>query len=336
MIITRTPFRMPVGGGGTDLPSFYKKHGGFIFSASINKYMYVAVNRPFVDKLIRVKYSDSETVKELSELKHELAREALRLKGVMDQIEISSFADIPAGTGMGSSSSYLIGLLKALQELRREAVSMQDLAEEACNIELDILKKPIGKQDQYLAAFGGFCVLEIGKDGKVEVRQARISADLIEELEYKCVLFYTHKQHDTNDILKDQSAQAAVSKSKVEKALLEIKDIGREILNDFEKGETTNYGKLMHRHWQVKKTMSNKISDSFLDEIYDLALKNGAEGGKIMGSGGGGLFLFFAPHGHKELKKAMKNKGLTQLPFNFDFEGSKVLINLFQHVNGKA
>jgi D-glycero-alpha-D-manno-heptose-7-phosphate kinase len=265
------------------LPSFYKKHGGFIFSAGLDKYMYVALNRPLVDRLIRVKYSASETVKSLEELKHELAREALKYSGVIDQIEISSYADLPAGTGMGSSSSYLVGLLKGLNELNRKAVGITELADTACDIELNILKKPIGKQDQYLAAMGGFAVLEIDKEGNVSARQAKISSDLVEELEYKCILFYTHKQHDTNDILKDQSAQAAISESTVEKALLEIKDIGREILSDFEKGETKNFGKLMHKHWQVKKTMSSKISDPQLDEIYSYALENGAEGGKIMG-----------------------------------------------------
>jgi D-glycero-alpha-D-manno-heptose-7-phosphate kinase len=325
---------MPIGGGGTDLPSFYKKHGGFIFSASIDKYMYVALNRPFVDKLIRVKYSVSETVKNLNELKHELAREALKFTGVNDQIEISSFADLPAGTGMGSSSSYLVGLLKGLNELNRKAVSIEELAEIACDIELNKLKKPIGKQDQYLAAMGGFAVLEIDREGNVNARQAKISSDLVEELEYKCILFYTHKQHDTNDILKDQSDQAAISQSSVEKALLEIKEIGREILSDFERGEAKNFGKLMHMHWQVKKTMSNKISDPQLDEIYAYALENGAEGGKIMGSGGGGLFLFYTPGDRKHLRDVMRSKGLTEMPFNFDFEGSKILLNFYQHKNG--
>lgn len=317
------------------MPGFYKKHGGFIFSATVNKYMYVALNRPLVDQLIRVKYSDSETVKNVSELKHELAREALRHCAIEKQIEISSFADIPAGTGMGSSSAYLVGLLKVLHELKREPVSMQELAEEACHIELEVLKKPIGKQDQYLAALGGFAVLEIDKQGKVLVRRAKLNSDLVEELEYKCVLFYTHKQHDTVNILKDQGEQAAVSESRVEKALLEIKDIGRQILSEFEAGEVKNFGKLMNKHWQIKKTMSAKISDPELDGIYDLALKNGAEGGKIMGSGGGGLFLFFVPEGRQGLRSVLQEKGLTELPFNFDFEGSKVLLNLHQHGNGK-
>ena len=333
MIITRTPFRMPLGGGGTDLPGFYQKHGGFIFSASINKYIYISVNRPLVDRLIRVKYSNSETVASIDEVKHELAREALRHWGVKDQIEVSSIGDIPSGTGMGSSSAYLVGLLKALSVLKREAVESEKLADTACKIELDILKKPIGKQDQYLAALGGFTVLEIDKQGQVSARRAKLSSDLIEELEYKCVLFYTHKQHDTTNILKEQSAQAAIGESQVEKALLEIKDIGRQVLSEFEKGEAKNFGKLMHNHWQVKKTMSNKISDPWLDEVYDFALKNGAEGGKIMGSGGGGLFLFFAPTGRKELRSAMQAKGLTELPFNFDFEGSKVLLDFYQHGN---
>lgn len=334
MIITRTPFRMPLGGGGTDLPSFYKKHGGFIFSASINKYVYVAINRPLIDKLIRVKYSHSETVKTLDEVKHELAREALRHSGFFDQIEISSFADLPSGTGMGSSSAYLVGLLKALHELKRQHVSLPELADLACTIELGILNKPIGKQDQYLAALGGFAVLEIAKDGQVSARQARLERDTIEELEYKCLLFYTHKQHDTIDILKEQSEKAALPESQVEKALLEIKDIGRQILAEFEKGEVKNFGKFMDRHWQAKKTMSTKISDPSLDAIYETALAKGAEGGKIMGSGGGGLFLFFTNQDHKALKSAMKEKGLTQLPFSFDFEGSKVLLN-FHHHNGQ-
>ncbi len=335
MIITRTPFRMPLGGGGTDLPNFYKKHGGFIFSASINKYIYVALNKPLVDKLIRVKYSTSETVVKLEELKHELAREALRHAGINDQIEISSFADLPAGTGMGSSSAYLIGLLKALYELNRDVISREELADLACKIELETLKKPIGKQDQYLASLGGFTVLNIDRDGVVKSRQANISSDLIEELEYKCVLFYTHKQHDTTDILKEQSENASISESQVEKALLEIKNIGVQILSEFENGDCSNFGKLMHKHWQAKKTMSAKISDPWMDEVYDLAMQNGAEGGKIMGSGGGGLFLFFVPNNRKEFRRVLSEKGLTELPFNYDFEGSKVLLNLYQHTNGK-
>lgn len=335
MIITRTPFRMPIGGGGTDLPSFYKKHGGFIFSATINKYMYLALNRPMIDKLIRVKYSDSETVKSVEELKHELAREALKHTDVLEQIEISSFADLPAGTGMGSSSAYLVGLLKALNEINREVLTASELAELACKIELDVLKKPIGKQDQYLAALGGFAVLEISPDGKVEARQAKLSRDLIEELEYKCMLFYTHKQHSTVDILAHQSQQAAVSESQVEKALLKIKEIGRKILEDFENGKAENFGKLMHEHWETKKTMSNKISDPHLDRIYELARQNGAEGGKIMGSGGGGLFLFFVPGNRQKFKELMRKEGLTEMPFSFDFEGSKTLLNFHQHTNGK-
>ncbi len=329
MIITQTPFRIPLGGGGTDLPGFYQKHGGYLLSATINKYMYITLNRPVLDRLIRLKYSESETVESPGALTHELAREALRFCGITDQIEITSFADIGEGTGMGSSGSYIVGLLKALHALKREAVGLQDLAEEACHIEIDILQKPVGKQDQYLAAFGGFVEMDIAPNGSVRVATIPISQDALEELHYKTVLFYTHQKHTTVDILQSQNQQAAVPESQVEKSLLRIKEIGRELAGEFKRGQVAHFGKFMDEHWQVKKQMSHKISDPRLDGLYELAKANGAEGGKIMGSGGGGLFMFFVPRERNKLKKALAEEGLTEMPYNFSSGGSKVLLDLY-------
>jgi D-glycero-alpha-D-manno-heptose-7-phosphate kinase len=331
MIITRTPFRVPIGGGGTDLPSFYKKHGGFIFGATINKYMYIILNRPPLDSLIRVKYFDSETVKELNELKHSRAREALRLMKVYNNIEVTSVADLSAGTGMGSSLSYLVGLLKALHTLNRKEINMQELAEEASYIEMEILKSSSGKQDQYLASFGGFVEMNIDTNGKVQVLKPKIEQDTIEELEYKISFYFTNKHHDSESILSDQHIKI-INEQSVERAMLKIKEIGKEIKNEMEKGNLQNFGKLLHEHWQEKKSISSKMSDSELDSIYELAIKNGALGGKIMGSGGGGLFMFFSSgtEEKKQLKSVMLEKGLKEMNFKFDFEGSKVLMNLYQ------
>jgi D-glycero-alpha-D-manno-heptose-7-phosphate kinase len=334
MIITRTPFRVPFGGGGTDLPGFYKKHGGFIFSATIDKYMYITVNHRVLDKLILIKYFNSETVNSLDEVKHDRAREALRFMGIKDGIEVTSIADIAAGTGMGSSLAYLVGLLKALHVLKRQEINMRQLAEEASHIEMEVLKSPAGLQDQYLAAFGGFVEMDIATDGKVTISRPKISQDTVEELEYKVSFYYTNKFHDSHAILSEQN-KLAVTESQVERAMLNIKEIGKQIKTDMEKGDLANFGKLLHQHWEEKKKISTKMSDNELDAIYELALKNGAEGGKIMGSGGGGLFMFFSPQNSdkRKLKAAMEAKGLKQMNYNFDFEGAKVLLNIFQRSN---
>ncbi|MFH1562485.1 MAG: galactokinase, partial [Nitrospirota bacterium] len=191
MIITRTPFRITLGGGGTDLPAYYSQYGGFIFAGAINKYMFINLNRPVVDDLVRVKYSRSETVEHRDELQHEIAREALKIVGIEKGVEIISMADVPAGTGLGSSSCYAVGVLNALHTMKREYIPLQDLAEEVCHLELDILQKPIGKQDQYMAAYGGLTVLEIAKDGKVEVRAANVSETVIDDLQRNMLAFYT-------------------------------------------------------------------------------------------------------------------------------------------------
>src|SRR5713226_556657 len=224
MILTRTPFRVTLGGGGTDLPSFYREHGGFILAVGIDKYMYLNVNTPIVDDKIRVRYTSTEIVDHVDEVKHTLAREALRRFGVTSGIEIVSIADIPAGTGLGSSSSYLVGLLNALHTLLQDQATAQKLAEEACYIELEVLKKPIGKQDQYMAAFGGLTSLDIKPDGRVYVTRLDLDIDLVESLEHNILMFYTNEMRDATTILKKQDEATRTKDSTVVNSLCEIKD----------------------------------------------------------------------------------------------------------------
>lgn len=329
MIISRTPFRITFGGGGTDLPSFYKKYGGFIFGASINKYMFINVNRPIIDDLVRVKYSKSEITESIHKIKHELARECCRLIGIDKAIEIISLADIPAGTGLGSSSCYTVGLLNALHNIRRNYISLKDLAEEACKIEIEIIGKPIGKQDQYITAFGGLTVLEIDTNGDVEVRKANINSEKLEELENNILIFYEGTSRSTDTILSEQTKKLVNNEDKTLKSMLLIKDIGSRILKNFEQGNLHEFGELLHEHWIAKKNISSKITNPRIDSLYEIARENGALGGKIMGAGGGGFFMFYCENQNKcKLRKIMKEKGLRELKYNFDFEGTKILINI--------
>lgn len=327
MIITRTPFRITLGGGGTDLPAYYQKYGGFVFSAGIDKYMFIAVNRPVVDNFVKLKYSKTEIVDHIDQLQHDIAREALRMMGIERKIEIDSIADIPAGTGLGSSSCYAVGLLNALHALKREYISLQELAEEACHIEIDVLKKPIGKQDQYMAAFGGLTVLEIHQDGKVSVRPAKMSSEVIDSLNRNMMVFFTQTSRDANYILTEQSKAAREEKKEVIESMHYIKEIGYKILEAAESGNIDQIGQLFHQHWQYKKRISNKISNPKFDQIYLKAKEAGALGGKISGAGGGGFFTFYVPQNHAKFKEEMQKLGLKEMPYRFDFEGSKVLIN---------
>src|SRR6202047_2972795 len=241
MIITRTPFRMTLGGGGTDLPSFYREHGGYVLAVAIDKYMYLNVNTPIVDDKIRVRYTSSEMVDHVDDVKHTLAREALRYFGVTNGIEIVSIADIPAGTGLGSSSSYLVGLLNALHTLLQDQATPQKLAEAACHIELDVLKKPIGKQDQYLAAFGGITALHIDRDGAVDVEPVIPSPECLEDLESRIVLFYTGLSRSTEDILAAQARDLQEDSSSVASYYSQIKEIGLEIYTHLKRGNVRRF-----------------------------------------------------------------------------------------------
>lgn len=328
MILTRTPFRFTLGGGGTDLPSYYSKHGGFIFAGAIDKYMFLTVNRPIVDSLVRVKYSSSETVETASQVQHALARASLLLRGIERGIEVISMADIPASSGLGSSSAYAVGLLGALSALNRQAIACESLAEEACRLEIEVLKKPVGKQDAYVAAFGGLPVLEISKAGRVKVRQARIDFPLLDDLCRNTLLFYTGNTRQTEEILRDQDNATKRENPKVIDALHRIKELGYEILEAIEEGNLDDFGHLMHAHWEAKKSLSSKIASPRHHRLYDIARENGALGGKITGAGGGGFFVFYTSDRHTQLRKAMEAEGLRELHYRFDREGSKVLVNL--------
>jgi D-glycero-alpha-D-manno-heptose-7-phosphate kinase len=328
MIITRTPFRVTLGGGGTDLPSFYQEHGGFILAAAIDKYMFLNVNAPIVDDKIRVRYTNSEMVDHVDDVKHTLAREALRHFGVTRGIEIVSIADIPAGTGLGSSSSYLVGLLNALHTLLQDQATPQKLAEEACRIELEVLKKPIGKQDQYMAAFGGLTALDIDPDGRVCVTRLDLDVDLMESLEHNILMFYTNEMRDATAILKKQDSATRTKDKTVVKSLHEIKDIGLEISDAISKGNLRRFGELLDVHWQSKKRLAEGISNPQIDAWYELAKQNGAIGGKISGAGGGGFLMLYCEENKPRLREALRAAGLRELKFRFDFEGSKVVFDV--------
>jgi D-glycero-alpha-D-manno-heptose-7-phosphate kinase len=327
MIITRTPFRITLGGGGTDLPAYYRRHGGFIFAAGLNKYMFVCLNTPIVDDLIRVKYSESEIVADVEQVRHTLARQALQQFQIRNGVEIISMADVPAGTGLGSSSCYLVGLLNGLHTLCRKPVTRHQLAGEACHIELELLRKPIGKQDQYMAAFGGLTVLEIDREGNVDVQEAGLSPDVVEELEQNILLFYTGQSRSAEEILAPQSRRLDQQEEQVTSSLHLIKEIGREILAALRRGHTRRFGELLDHHWRAKKRLSDDIAGRRLNQLYELARANGAVGGKISGAGGGGFFLFYAEDGKKQLRKVMEEEGLREMRFRFDLEGSKVLLD---------
>jgi D-glycero-alpha-D-manno-heptose-7-phosphate kinase len=328
MIVTRTPFRLTLGGGGTDLPSFYRENGGFIFAAAIDKYMFLNVNTPIVDDKIRVRYSQSEMVDHVDEVQHTLAREALRHFGVTNGIEIVSIADIPAGTGLGSSSCYLVGLLNALHALLQDQATPQKLAEEACTIELEVLKKPIGKQDQYMAAFGSLTALDIGRDGRVSVTRLELDVDLLESLERNVLMFYTHEMRDATVILKKQDEATRRNDRTVVRSLREIKDIGLEIRDAISNGNLRRFGELLDVHWQSKKRLSEGITNPQIDALYELAKQKGAIGGKISGAGGGGFLMLYCEEKRPQVREAMRAAGLRELKFRFDFEGSKVVFDV--------
>jgi D-glycero-alpha-D-manno-heptose-7-phosphate kinase len=328
MIVARAPLRIPLGGGGTDLPSYYSEYGGFVLSAAINKYVYISINRPQVDDLIRVKYSKSETVEDLNEVQHELVREAMRLAGVERGVEIVSMADVPAGTGMGSSGSFLVALLRGLHAMRHEHVPPGQLAEEACRIEIEMVGSPVGKQDQYVAAFGGISCYEIAPSGDVAVKRLPLNNHRLDELRGNLLLFYTGIQRRAMDILEDQKRDTTHSKEDVVESLHKTKALGLEIRAALEAGDFNRFGELMDVHWQNKKRRSTKISDPRIDNWYDLARDNGALGGKLIGAGGGGFLLFYCPNSHKgRLREAMAEEGLREMQFDFDFEGAKVVMD---------
>jgi len=327
MIVTRTPVRIPLGGGGTDLPSYYTQYGGFLISAAIDKYIYIAVNKRF-EKSIRVSYSSTEIADSIDDIKHPIVREALKHLKIDSGIEITSIADVPSNTGLGSSSSFTVGLLNALHTYKNEKVNAKDLAEEACYIEIELLKEPIGKQDQYAAAFGGIICLEIDRLGSVKTTPLKLSEDSLDQLESNTLLFYTGIKRSASEVLGSQNKNASLNQEKVIQGMHLIKKIGLEIKEAFEKEDLETFGKLLDQHWQTKKTLSDKMTQDRIDQWYEIAKKNGALGGKLMGAGGGGFFMFYCNNGKNGFRKRMEQEELKEMRFRLDFEGSKVLVNI--------
>jgi D-glycero-alpha-D-manno-heptose-7-phosphate kinase len=328
MILSRAPFRISLGGGGTDLPSYYTQYGGFILSAAINKYLYIYVNRPAADEFIRVKYSRYEQVSNPDEVRHDLVRPALKLLQLNGSLEIASMADVPAGTGLGSSGTYLVALLTALYELKREKVPLQILAEQACHIEMDLAAHPVGKHDHFLAAFGGITCLDIHQNGKVDVSPLNISMTTIDEFRNSILLFFTGVIRSSADILAVQKQATQRGDSQVVESLHKTKESGYQVKNALEQGDVEKFGQLLHEHWENKKRRSEKISAPQIDRWYEIARINGAVGGKLMGAGGGGFFMFYCPGRYKAiLRKSLAAEGLREMSYDFDYEGSKTLVN---------
>ena len=315
-----------MGGGGTDLPSYYSRFGGFVVSTAIDKYVYVVVKRRF-DEEVRVSYSITEIVNGVDHIQHPIVRETLRLLGLGDHLEIVSVADVPSKTGLGSSGSFTVGLLHTLHMYSGKNPERRQLAEEACRINMEILKEPSGKQDEYVSAFGGFVRLNIGRDGGVEVSPLRIPADAVSELENNLLFFYTGIKRKASDVLQHQKSAIERDEARAVEAMHHIKKIGFEVGRALERGDITEFGKLQHEHWLAKKSVTSKMSNPLIDKWYGIGLKSGAIGGKIMGAGGGGFLMFYCEDGRNRVRKAMVREGLEEVKFRLGSEGSKIIIN---------
>ena len=324
MIITRSPLRITFGGGGTDLPSYYRQHGGFLIAAAIDKYVYVTVMRPFVEGIF-LKYSKLEHVEAVDEVHHPIIREAIRmLEFRTPQVEITALADIPAGTGLGSSGSFSTALLKALHAHRRRLLHPSELAELACEIEINRLGEPIGKQDQYIAAYGGVTCFTFNPDDSVEARPLKLSMDSLFALEDNLLLFFTGFSRSAGSILADQKSRTERADTDMLANLHYAKEMGLRSRDALEAGDTKTFGELMHEHWEHKRRRSSGMSNPQIDEWYELGRQNGAIGGKLVGAGGGGFLLFYSED-HRRLRTAMARAKLEEVRFRFDFEGTKVL-----------
>jgi D-glycero-alpha-D-manno-heptose-7-phosphate kinase len=324
MIIVRSPLRISLGGGGTDLPSYYQEHSGFLLAAAIDKYVYITLHRTFAQELI-VKYSKLERVSSVEEIEHPIVRETLLLTGVEAPfLEITSMADIPAGTGLGSSGSFTTALLKALHTFNKNLVHPAQLAEQACDIEINRLGEPIGKQDQYIAAYGGITCFNFLPDGRVEAWPLKISEETLYNLEDNLLLFFTGYSRLASSILKEQNTKTLASDKSMVNNLHFVKDLGKQSQAALELGDLPEFARLMDVHWQRKKERSSNISNPNINEWYDYAMANGALGGKLIGAGGGGFLMFYAADKTK-LRRAMREKGLTEIRFKFDFEGTRIV-----------
>jgi D-glycero-alpha-D-manno-heptose-7-phosphate kinase len=329
MILSRAPTRITLGGGGTDLKSYYAKYGGFLIAGSINKYCNILINKRFYDN-IRLSYSQVEITNSAADVKHRIFRAALDFTGIDKGVELHSTSDVPASCGLGTSSSFTVALLNALHTYKREFVTQQQLAEEACYIEIEVLGEPIGKQDQYMAALGGLVCLTFEKNGEVIVEPLRISPEMIDQLESNTLLFFTGRERSASKILAEQDSKSKQDDTDMINNLHHIKEIGLETRKYLESGNIDTFGELLHLHWETKKKRSTSMSSPYLDECYEEARKQGAIGGKLIGAGGSGFFMLYCHNvnGQKpRLVEAMQKMGLRWERFQFEYEGTKILVN---------
>ncbi len=325
MIITKKPLRISIGGGGTDLPSYYREFGGFVISAAINKYVYISINRNFFPAYF-LRYSESETVKTREEIKHRLIREALRKYDIDEPLEIVSVADVPGGTGLGSSGTFLVGLIHALKAHTRDRVDAETLAQDAVDIEVNRLHEPVGKQDQYIAAYGGLLCQQYNHDDSVNVSFLKMTDSAVHELRDSLMLFFVGSTRSASSILEDQKTKSEGGDKAMLDGLHFVKELGQEIKSVLEAGDITQFGHLMHEHWMRKRGRSAGMSNNRVDELYELARTKGeATGGKLVGAGGSGFLLFHTPN-RKLLRQVMCGAGLNEMDFSFDFEGSVVML----------
>jgi D-glycero-alpha-D-manno-heptose-7-phosphate kinase len=324
MIITRSPLRISLGGGGTDLPSYYRDHTGFLIAAAIDRHVHIIINRSILPEMI-LKYSQTERVTDVSEIQHPLVREAMQAVGIPAQgLEIAAMADIPAGTGLGSSGSFCTALLRGLHALNDGNPSAAEIAEQACHIEIDQLKEPVGKQDQFIAAVGGVTCFRFNPDGHVEYWPLRASSDTLRRLEQNLFLFFTGYTRSASAVLREQDTKTKAADSSMIENLHFIKDIGVKSKEALEGADLRGFAELMNVHWRWKKKRSGSMSNSRIDEWYELGMNNGGLGGKLIGAGGGGFLMFYTEQ-HERLCSAMTEAGLQNVPFRFDFEGTRVV-----------
>ena len=322
MILSKAPVRLSMGGGGTDLASYYREYGGFLLATSINKFVYILLNRRFEDNF-RLSYSKTEIINTVEEIEHPIFRESIKYVGIEGKVEIVSVSDVPSNCGLGTSSTFTVALLNASYAYRRDYIGIDKLAESACHIEINVLNEPIGKQDQYASAFGGFNAYYFEKDGSVRVEPLRIKEEMMIELQNNIFLFYLNKNRSASSILKEQNENSKKNDKDTIERLHKIKEIGLYTKKILEEGKINEFGEVLHNHWLTKKGLSSKISDPFIDEAYDIALKNGAIGGKVVGAGGGGFLLLYCPNNKPKLIEALRNFGLKPTWFSFEFEGAK-------------
>jgi D-glycero-alpha-D-manno-heptose-7-phosphate kinase len=321
VIFSRAPLRISLGGGGTDLPSYYREHGGFLVSGAIDKYVYMLTHTVF-QRRYRMKYSELEEVDEIAQIRHPILREGLRRHWCGTPLEIASVADVPAGTGMGSSGAYTVCLLKALAHARHISIAPGGLAEAACEIEMDVLGEPVGKQDPYVAAHGGICAYAIAPKGAVEVQPLELDPAVLRAMRDQLLLFYTGEARSASKVLADQDTRSKAGDPRMIENLHRTKELGREIHSQLGEGDLEGYAELMHEHWMHKRRRSPGMANERIDDLYELARRSGVIGGKLVGAGGGGFLLVYARR-PQDTRQAMAAAGAHELPFDFEFSGAR-------------